>query len=372
MGISAKTKQQKPKTMDRELYVIKIGTNALVNADGSIIDATLTEVLRSAKEAIGNGKNILIVTSGAARVGRLALGDLKAHKKIATCVGQPILFSAWQGKAKEENIILAEFLISRSSIIRKELFSSIQETFSMLFERGIVPIVNENDVMVSGTEYSFGEGGNDSLAQVLAVSLKATKLIIVSDIQGLCDSDPRDNPDAKLIGEVSDISDKFIDLCSKKSAGHGTGGMLSKLKSIRICTAVGIECFIVSGLTSGNVEKAVRGEQVGTKFLPHKTGKKVTDRERWILAAKSSTGSVAIDQGAVDALAGGASLLAVGVKKVYGSFNEGEVIEIVDMKNNGVAFGIVDISYAEIDEMLRTKNTHKKMLVHANNMFFLN
>ncbi|MBP6884730.1 MAG: glutamate 5-kinase [Candidatus Pacebacteria bacterium] len=357
---------------EKELYVIKIGTNALVNSDGHIFNETINEVLGSAKEAMAQGKNIIIVTSGAARVGRLALKDLQAPKKVATCVGQPVLFSAWQEQAKKVDVILAEFLISRSSIIRKELFFPIRETFELLFERGIVPVVNENDVMVSGTGYSFGEGGNDSLAQVLAVSLKASKLIIVSDIEGLCDSDPRENPDAKLIGEVDDITDKFIDLCSKKSgAGHGTGGMLSKLKSIRICTAVGVECYIVSGLINGNVEKAVRGEPVGTHFLARESADKVTERERWILAAKSSAGSIAIDKGAVDALAGGASLLAVGVKKVYGSFNEGEVIEIVDMNNHGVAFGIVDISYAEIDEMLRTKNTQKKLLVHANNLFFL-
>ncbi len=358
--------------MEKELYIIKIGTNALVNNDGSIIDGTLQEVLQSAKEVIASGKNVIIVTSGAARVGRLALNELKAPKKVATCVGQPILFSAWQKQANEIGMTLAEFLISRSSIIRKELFFPIRETFSLLFDRGIVPVVNENDVMVSGTGYSFGEGGNDSLAQVLAVSLKATKLIIVSDIEGLCDSDPRENPNAKLIGEVSDITDKFIDLCSKKSSGNGTGGMLSKLKAIRICNAVGIECYIVSGLKGGNVLKVIRGEQAGTHFLARESGKNVTERERWILAAKSSTGSIAIDKGAVEALATGASLLAVGVKKVYGSFNEGEVIEIVDMKNNGVAFGIVDISNIEIEEMLRTKDTHQKMLVHSNNMFLLN
>lgn len=357
--------------MEKELYIIKIGTNALVDGNGNIFDNTLGEILRASKNAMAEGKNVIVVTSGAARVGRLALGELKAPKKVATCVGQPILFSAWQNEAKKENIKLAEFLISRSSIIRKELFFPIRETFELLFDRGIIPIVNENDVMVSGTEYSFGEGGNDSLAQVLAVSLKASKLFIVSDIEGLCDSDPRENPDAKLIAEVPDITDKFIDLCSKKgTSGNGTGGMLSKLKAIRICTAVGIDSYIVSGLKNGNVEKVIRGEAIGTHFIGRKNEKPVTERERWILAAKSSSGSVAIDNGAVKALSEGASLLAVGVKKVYGSFNAGEVIEIVDMKNRGVAFGIVDMSYAEIDEMLRTKNTQKQMLVHANNLFF--
>ncbi len=357
--------------MNKDLYIIKIGTNALIDKDGTVHYATMTEVLQSAKEAQRKGVNVLIVSSGAARMGRVTLGDMDTPKKVATCVGQPVLFSKWQEKAKEEEIVLAEFLISRSSIIRKELFSSLKSTFDLLFERGIVPVVNENDVMVNGTQYSFGEGGNDSLAQVLAVTLHAKKLVIVSDIEGLCDKDPREDPSAKLISEVPDITDKFIALCAKPGAGHGSGGMISKLKSIRICTAVGIESYIVSGLKRGNVLKALRGEVAGTKFLAHETNEKVTDRERWILAAKSSSGSLVIDDGAVGALKNGASLLAVGVKKVYGTFNEKEVIEIVDLKNRGLAFGIVDVSNIEIEEMLRTKDTHQKMLVHSNNMFLL-
>ncbi|MEI8129907.1 MAG: glutamate 5-kinase [bacterium] len=357
--------------MNKDLYIIKIGTNALVNADGTIIDSSVTEILQTAKEAMARGTNVLVVTSGAARLGRLALNDLTAPKKVATCVGQPILFSAWQERAKKEHIILAEFLISRSSIIRKELFMLLRDTFNSLFERGIIPVVNENDVMVNGTNLSFGEGGNDSLAQVLAVALKATKLIIVSDIEGLCDSDPRENPNAKVIAEVDDITEKFISLCSKSKSSHSTGGMLSKLKAIRICTAVGVESYIVSGLKHGNLTRVMRGEQAGTKFLSRPLGKKVTERERWILAAKSSTGSIVIDKGAVEAVQNGASLLAVGVKKVYGYFNEKEVIEIVDQKNQGIAFGIVDMSCVEIDAMLRTKDMHQKLLVHANNLFLL-
>lgn len=358
--------------MERELYIIKIGTNALINKDGELHDSTMTEVLKVAKEAHSKNISVLVVCSGASRMGRVVLGDPDAPKKVSTCVGQPALFAKWQEKAKEEKIFLAEFLISRSSIIRKELFLSIRNTFDMLFTRGIVPIVNENDVMVSGTNLSFGEGGNDSLAQVLAVSLRATKLIIVSDIEGLCDKDPREDPSAKLIGEVEDITDKFISLCSKKSSGHGSGGMLSKLKSIRICTAVGIEARIVSGLQPGNVLKAFRGEAVGTRFLPLPLKGKVTNRDRWILAAKSSTGSIVVDAGAVEAIRGGASLLAVGVKKIYGYFNDKEVVEIIDQKNRGVAFGIVDMSHNEIEESIRNKETHDKMLVHANNLFFLN
>ncbi len=370
MGTSANICYMEPKTND--LTIIKIGTNALVDKDGKVIQSTIAEVFSAAKTAMERGINVLVVTSGAARIGRAALGDMTAPKKVATCVGQPVLFGAWQKEAEKKNIKLAEFLISRSSVIRKELFLGLRNTFTELFLRGVVPVVNENDVLVNGTDLSFGEAGNDSLAQALAVSLKATRLIIVSDIKGLYDRDPRDFPEAVLIPEVDDVTGQFISCSSKKPSANSSGGMLSKLKSIRISTAVGVECYIVSGLESGNIKKAVDGEPVGTRFLAHKRGKKVSERERWILAAKSSSGSVVIDQGAIDAIKTGASLLAVGVKKVYGSFNEKEVIEIVDQKNRGIAFGIVDMSCPEIEDMLRTKDTHQKLLIHANNLFLLN
>jgi glutamate 5-kinase len=353
---------------DSKLTIIKIGTNALVDADGRIRGGVIAEIMQTAKRAQTNGEHVLVVTSGAVRVGRIVLGDKTVPKKIAAGVGHPVVFEEYKKIAATENISVAELLLTRSYLIRRDLFAPLKETLNDFFTRGIVPIVNENDVLVHGTDLAFD--GNDSLAQALAVSLEAKKIIIISDVAGLYDSDPSE-PGAKLIPEVDNITDQFIAYCSKTVSGNSTGGMLSKLKSIRICTAVGIDAVIVTGLTEGNILKAYNGEAVGTLFHGRTRKNKVTSRERWLLAARNSTGSIVVDPGAVEAMTTGASLLAVGVKKVYGSFNEKEVIEIVDQKNRGVAFGIVDLSGAEIEEMLRTKDTHKKMLVHANNLFLL-
>jgi glutamate 5-kinase len=355
--------------MNGDLYIIKVGSNALIDKDGEIRDSVVAEILSVAKEAEDRGDRALIVTSGAARMGRKVLNNPMTNKKIPCSVGNPIVFEKYRKLALKEKIFIAEILLTRSYVVRRDLFLPLKATLNEMFANKIVPVVNENDVLVQGTDLAFGD--NDSIAQALAVSLEAKKVIIVSDIEGFYDGDPKLTT-SKIIPEVDDITDHFIACCTASSSGHGSGGMLSKLKSIRICTAVGVEAWIVSGLKKGNIRKAFLGEPVGTKFKARDLSKKVSGRERWILAAKSSTGSIVIDDGAIQAIRGGASLLAVGVKKVYGSFNEKEVIEIVDMKNRGIAFGIVDMSVPEIEDMLRTKETHKKLLVHANNMFFLN
>lgn len=355
--------------MQGDLYIIKVGSNALVDKEGLIRGDVIAEIFSVVKEAHNRGDRVLVVTSGAARIGRIALGNMAMHKKIACSVGNPLVFEEYRKTAKKEKIFIGEVLLTRSYVVRRDLFLPLKATLNDMFAHNVVPVVNENDVLVQGTDLAFGD--NDSVAQALAVSLEAKKVIIVSDIEGFYDGDPK-LPASKLISQVDDITDHFIACCAASSGGHGSGGMLSKLKSIRICTAVGVEAWIVSGLTKGNITKAFLGESVGTKFSARVLTKKVSGRERWILAAKSSTGSIVIDQGAIDAIKSGASLLAVGVKKVYGSFNDKEVIEIVDMKNRGVAFGIVDMSVPEIEDMLRTKETHKKLLVHSNNMFFLN
>jgi len=353
---------------EKDLYILKIGTNALIDDNGSVRDFILSEILDVATKVLQRGDHILVVTSGAVRLGRSMLGDLKASKTIAASVGQPTLFGYYQKKAKELNVTLAEFLLTRPYIVRRQQFLTLQKTYTELFEKGIVPIVNENDAIVSGTDWSFGD--NDSMAAALAVSLKAKKLVIASHIDGLFDQDPTQNKDAKIISKVDNISDEFLKYCSKNVSSNGSGGMLSKLKAARICSAVGIETQIINGLVGENISKALSNEQVGTYFEPRKVNEKISNRERWILAAKNSAGSVEIDDGAVKALRSGMSLLAVGVKRTYGQFEAKEVIEIIDKNSHGVAFGIVDMSKTEIESVLR-ENTHKKQLVHANNMFIL-
>ncbi|MCC6323430.1 glutamate 5-kinase [Candidatus Nomurabacteria bacterium] len=354
---------------EKDLYILKIGTNTLFNDKGIIRGKVIKEILSGAKKIMKEGKNIVVVTSGAVRIGKVFLKTKNVSKAVAASVGSPLLFDEYQKHAHKMGTVLAEFLVTRSSIQKRPQFLILQETFNDLFEKGIIPIVNENDALVSGTDWSFGD--NDSLASTLAISFSAKKLIIVSHVEGLYDGDPSENKKAKIIKKVDSISDEFLGYCSKSVSTNGLGGMLSKLNVARICTAVGIETQVVGGLIQGNITKALMGNYPGTVFNARTINGKISNRDRWILAAKNSIGSIEIDDGAVKALNSGMSLLAVGVKKIYGQFKRDEVIEIVDKNSKGIAFGIIDLSSTEIESLMINKDTHKVQIIHANNMFIL-
>lgn len=348
----------------KELYIIKVGTNTLLDDKGAICDSVITQILETAKEIMAGGNNALVVTSGAARLGRVYLNDKTATTKVAAGVGQPILYNIYQEYASKIGITMAEILLTKTDIAEREHFLSLQATFNELFEKGILPIVNENDVLGSGFD------GNDPLACDLAITLHAKKLILVSNINGLYDGDPAKNKDAKFIPEVENITDDFLKYCGTEIDSNSTGGMLSKLKVARIASVVGIETQIVNGFVEGNIMKAITSNG-GTVFKAREIEDKVSNRDRWILVAKNSAGSIEIDDGAVKALRGSMSLLAVGAKRIYGEFSKGEVIEVIDKNKKGVAFGIVDLSNDQIQSFLDAKDVKDKQLIHANNMFIL-
>lgn len=354
---------------EKDLYIIKVGTQTLVDSDGCVREVVLKEIFESVSLLISQGVNVIIVTSGAVRLGRNVISNHEISKSALASIGQPLMFNAYKKEADAHKLIVSELLLTRSYIIKRTSLPVLQKTFENLFSHNIVPIVNENDAFSHGTDLSFGD--NDSLASVLSVILEAKKLVIVSHIDGLFDSDPTKNKNAKLITEVLNVSDEFLKFCATGVSANGSGGMLSKLKAARICSAVGIDTHIVNGLVEGNIRTVCAGGLVGTYLHGRNIHGQISNKERWILAAKSSSGSIQIDDGAVEALQKSKSLLAVGIKKVYGDFLKDEVIELLNKKNNSVAFGIADLSRADIEHLFKTNQTHDQRIIHANNLFIL-
>jgi glutamate 5-kinase len=354
---------------EREIVIVKIGSNALIGRDGDLNEHVIRETLLSLKEAVREGCNVLLVSSGAVKRGKYLLQGIDVSTSVLASIGQIELVCKYQKEAKRVGITLAELLLARPYLVRRKQFLNLQETIEKLFTNKIIPLVNENDALVSGTDWSFGD--NDSLAAALAIALEARRLIIISHIDGLFDKDPAKEKNTVLIREVDDVNYELMKYSSKSVSSGGRGGMISKLKAARICNAFGIEVRIINGLERDNLSRALHDLPVGTFFKPKRSFRALSSRERWLLVAKNSSGSIEIDHGAVEALKDGKSLLAVGVRKVYGQFQKKEIIEIVDMKRQGVAFGIVDFSKNDIETMLRTKNTHGKQLMHADNIIFL-
>jgi glutamate 5-kinase len=354
--------------MKNSITIVKIGSNTVVDKNGYVRKEIIRDIVVSLHEVMSAGGRVVLITSGAVRLGRVMLGK-DAPATVAASVGQIRLFDAYFQEAEKIELKLAQFLLTRPYIVTREYFLNLQATLNSLLDQGILPIVNENDALVAHTDWSFGD--NDSLAAALAISLKAQRLVILSHIEGLFDADPNKDKTAKLIEKVHDVNAELLKYCSPEASAGGRGGMLSKLKAARLVTAVGIQTHILSGLVQGNLTKALRGENVGTTFLPRKSDSKISNRDRWLLAAKNSAGSIEIDPGAMVALKKGKSLLAVGVKDVNGQFDKKEIVEIVDVKRQGVAFGIVDYSSLEIKEMLRANNLKDVQLMHTDNMIII-
>ena len=355
-------------TQNKEIFVVKIGSNTLIDNSGQIRQDIVVDILTTAAKAISKSSRVLLVTSGAGKLGKSILNNKQdITVNVSSAVGQIALFSNYHSHAQKINLTLAELLIARPHLLRRNQFLKLQQNMEDFFKQGIVPLVNENDALVADTDWDFGD--NDSLAAALAIAFNAKKLIILSHVDGLYNKDPdQSHGQVELIKNVEDVNLELLKYCSKTTSSGGRGGMLSKLKAIRICTAVGIEAQIINGLKKGNLGNALNGKDIGTIFKSRCSKNNISNRQRWLLAAKNSSGSIEVDQGAVEALRSGKSMLAVGVKKVYGQFQKGEIIEIVDSNQQGIAFGIVDYSDQEVEQMLEKKDLTGKQLMHTDNI----
>ncbi len=346
------------------ITIIKIGSNVLVDELGKIRNEILENILLSVGNKIKQGEKIILVSSGAIAVGK-HIFDEEVDKRLSASLGQMRLMSGYLEIGEKLDLKVSELLLSRPYLVKRELFLQLQKTIDIMLQKNVVPIVNENDALVVGSDWSFGD--NDSLASALAIAFSADKLLILSSVDGLYKTDPTKDESAELIKKVENVNAELMKYCSKEISTSGRGGMISKLKTIRLTTAVGIETQIINGLKKEQIVQALNNEEVGTLFSARKMKGEIKNRDRWILAAKSSAASIEVDNGAVGALGAGKSLLAVGIKKIFGEFNKGEIVELVNLKREGIAFGVVDIDSKDLihDDF---KNQKGVQVMHADNI----
>lgn len=347
------------------LVVIKVGSNIIIDEEGKARVVIIEKILQSLKNQLAKGIKIVLVTSGAVALGKKFFVGKEMNKKLAAGIGQMQLMSVYYEAAKNLGLPVMELLLSRPHLRQRQHFLNLQKLLNDAFQNNIVPVINENDVLVYGTDWGFID--NDSLASSLAIALNADKLLILSHVDGLFTGDPTKNGKVELIKEVDDVNKELMKLCSVGMADNSRGGMINKLKVIRLCTAVGIKAQIINGLKSDLLNAALAGETVGTTFLARNLEHSVKNRERWILAARTSAGSIVIDNGALTALKNGKSLLAVGIKKIIGEFVSGELVEVVNESLESVAIGLADVSSKDL---LQTnfKTQRGVQVMHADNL----
>ena len=317
--------------------VIKIGSSSIMRNGSRISRDFMDSVAEQVRFLKDSGVEVLIVSSGAIALGLRAMGVVPKPNEIpirqaAASVGQGLLMQEWSDSFQRNGMIVGQILMTMDAYSDRESALNLHNTVDSLLKCGVVPIFNENDA-IRTQEIRFGD--NDTLSAIVASRTDADLLVILSDIDGFYDGNPRSDPDAKLIPVVTDL-DSVRGYAGDSGSKVGTGGMRTKLKAAEICRDSGCNMIIALSGADQIITRAVTGEDVGTIFL---TGTGITKKRRWIKSAHPS-GALHIDQGARDAVLDHRSLLPIGIRSVDGTFGKGDVVDIM-CDDHVIAKGIV-------------------------------
>ena len=329
-------------------WVIKIGSS-LVTAKGQGLDrAAIADWCAQIAALRNEGRQIVLVSSGAVAEGMARLGLKKRPTDIhelqaAAAVGQMGLVRAWELGFEEHGLRAAQILLTHEDVADRGRYLNARGTLNTLLELGVVPVINENDT-VATDEIRFGD--NDTLGAMTANLIEADLLVILTDQDGLFDSDPRSNPDAKLVSEAS-LADTHLALMAGDSKGVlGRGGMRTKLSAAHIAARSGAATVIAHGRAPEALLQIGRGVSIGSLLKPAQGV--MAARKRWIAGQLQVRGQFHLDEGAAQVLRGqGKSLLPVGVKRATGTFERGDLVACLDPSGQEIARGLSNYSSAE-------------------------
>lgn len=261
------------KIKDKKRIVIKIGSSSIVHEETGMTDLfKLEQLVRILCDLRNQGKDVVLVSSGAISVGRKVLGLKNKPKALplkqaCASVGQGALISLYGRLFNEYHQMSSQILLTKHTIVRDKSRFNASNTFNTLLDMGVIPIVNENDT-ISTDEIEFGD--NDNLSAVVAALTDADLLILMSDIDGLYTADPNKDPDAKFIECVPEIDDSLYEIAGGAGSDFGTGGMITKIQAARIATDSGCDMIIANGSDFRVIHDIIEGQPVGTLFLAHK------------------------------------------------------------------------------------------------------
>ncbi|HEX7125853.1 MAG TPA: glutamate 5-kinase [Thermodesulfobacteriota bacterium] len=351
---------REPVTRARRL-VVKLGTSVLTGgptAKGAGLDLPYFARLASQVQALAaSGRETVIVSSAAIACGMHVLG-LKERpraipmKQACAAVGQSGLMRAYEEAFAPHGRRVGQILLAADDLASRRRFLNARNTLRALLDAGVVPVVNENDT-VTVDEIRFGD--NDTLSALVTNVVEADLLVILSDIDGLYDADPRKEPTARLLPEIREVDDAL----RAKAGGAGalgSGGMATKLEAARKAALFGVPTIIANGRTDDVLVRVVAGEPLGTFFRPRE--ERLASRKHWIAFGLTPSGTLTLDDGAVAAIVRkGKSLLPSGVIAVSGRFEAGDSVRLVDASGREVARGLVNYPAHDVEKILRAKTT---------------
>jgi glutamate 5-kinase len=330
--------------------VVKIGTRVITRDDGTLDQERIAQLAEELHRVLESGRKVVVVSSGAvgAGMGRLGLKtrptDVERLQAVAA-VGQSLLVEAYDRSLASFGRHAAQILLTAEDLENRTRYLNARNTIRTLLEYGAVPIINENDT-VSVDELQITFGDNDHLAAIVTNLIRAPLLVLLSDVDGLYEGDPAD-PASRVIPTVKHLDQSVFDLVRDRATGLSRGGMARKLEAARQATTAGENVIIAGGRTPGALAGILSGEQVGTLFLAQ--GATVAARKRWIGFAVQPRGHLTLDAGARRAVEReGRSLLPIGVLKVNGSFEKGDVVALRDPSGSEFARGLTNYSADDV------------------------
>ncbi len=330
--------------------VIKFGTNILTNEEGDVSLPHVYSFIEDVSKLKKTGKEVILVTSGAVGLGKKKLKiestDAVALKQACAAIGQSKLMSIYEYAFDQYNLAVAQILLTEDDFSQRKKYLSLRTTLNKLLELNVIPIINQNDTvstieldeLYNETQVCFSD--NDKLSALVASELDADLLVILSDIDGLFDSNPKTNTNAKIIPVVEKITPEIMAYGEDASSG-GRGGMKTKLEAARVVTRSGGIVVIANGQAPSVIKRIFEEEEIGTIFLPNH--EMLSGKKRWIGYATNILGKLIVNYGAKKAiLEKESSLLPVGLVDVVNEFKKGEVVSILDENEREIARGIVN------------------------------
>ena len=345
--------------------VVKVGTNLLTAGGDSLHAPTIRRIIGQVAALHRMEIQVVLVSSGAIAAGREALGLIRRpngglrrkdipFKQVMAALGQSRLMQRYNDGFAEHGMQVAQALITKGDLDNREGYLNVRNTLEGLLALGVVPIVNENDVVDVREIEEIVFGDNDTLSAAVANVVDAGLLIILTDTDGLYETDPRRDPDAKLIHRVEEIDERVEALAGAPGSARGRGGMATKIEAAKAATAIGIPVLVAGGHVPRILERVVAGEEIGTLFA--RRDDRVHSKERWLLSGLGSRGRITVDEGAVIALrASRCSLLPAGVSGVSGDFGRGDVVDICDPGGERIGSGLTQYSAEELERIKGAK-----------------
>jgi glutamate 5-kinase len=371
-------------SMPYHRIVAKFGTSLLTSGTDHLDLQVMANLVEQVARLHGQGKEIIIISSGAIASGREKLKKVPERKntpfkQVLASVGQSHLMYTYEQLFSRHNITVAQALLTKEDLSDRSGYLNARNTLLALIELDIICVVNENDIVAIDEIEGLKFGDNDNLSAMVANLVDADLLVLLTDTGGLYTADPSFNPQAQLVRRVDKIDTEIERMASDTVSRQGIGGMMTKIEAARLATCSGVNVIIADGREADILLKISRGEDTGT-FFPSQVNK-IESKKRWMLSGLASKGKVAVDKGAVLALKEhNKSLLPAGIIKAEGEFHRGDIVDILDEQGKRIGYGISNYNSSDL-AIIEGKHSdnipgllgyeYGDEVIHRNNMVML-